>query len=305
MSNLRRLCFGVFVVIAAWTALYAATLQTATQADRDAIRAHIDRIFKAFIAKNRADVQATHDKEWRGFLTGSGTIIKGIDEYMRTTDGTLKSKSTGMTAYDMQQFDVQFRGSDIAIVPYVAAVTGQSEGVQRQYKLRVLDVYERQGREWMQIASNTAMHPQSVAEQTSELQTLPPSQRAELMKAREAVWRAWFAGDEAALRQVLPAETIALAPGPEGWSTRETILKSSLDFARSGGKLVALEFPRTDVQVYGATAILYTSYRFDTETAGKRASERGKAVEIFVRQRDQWVNSGWSLLADPAAAASH
>lgn len=273
-------------------------------ADREAIRSHIDRIFNAYIAKNRAEVQATHDREWRGFLTGSRRIIRGIDEYMRGADSSLASPRR-LVGYVMEDFDVQFRGPDLAVVPYIAELEGEAEGARSKWKLRVIDVYQRQNGEWMQIASNTAMHPQSTFEQASEHRVMLPTERAELMKAREAVWRAWFGGDEAALRRLLPPETIALASGPDGWTTRDAIVKSSVEFHRSGGTLAKLEFPRTDVQQYGATAILYTSYVFETETKGKKASERGKAVEIFVRQQNGWVNSGWQLTPDPPAKASN
>jgi hypothetical protein len=40
-------------------------------ADREAIRAHIDRIFQAFIHKDRAELQATHAANWLGYLEGS------------------------------------------------------------------------------------------------------------------------------------------------------------------------------------------------------------------------------------------
>jgi hypothetical protein len=273
-------------------------------ADREAIRGHIDRIFKAYIAKDRAEVHATHDREWRGFLTGSRRIIRGIDEYMRGADSSLASPQR-LVGYVMEDFDVQFRGPDLAIVPYIAELEGDAEGARSKWKLRVIDVYERQNGEWMQIASNTAMHPQSTFEQASEHRALLPTERAALMMAREAVWHAWFGGDEAALRTLLPPETIALSPGSDGWTTRDAIVKASLEFRRGGGRLVKLEFPRTDLQHYGATAILYTSYLFETETRGKKASERGKAVEIFVRQQNGWVNSGWQLHPDPPAKASH
>jgi len=272
-------------------------------ADREAIRGHIDRIFKAYIAKDRADVQATHDREWRGFLTGSRRIIRGIDEYMQSADSSLKSPQR-LVGYVMEDVDVQFRGPDLAVVPYIAVLEGESEGARSTWKLRVLDLYERQHGEWMQIGSNTAMHPESTFQQASEHRPMPASERAELMAAREAVWRAWFGGDDAALRALLPAETIALSSGPDGWATRDAIVKSSQEFSRAGGTLVKLEFPRTDIQRYGATAILYTSYLFETATNGKKASERGKAIEIFVRQRNGWVNSGWQLTPDPPAPAS-
>jgi hypothetical protein len=272
-------------------------------ADREAIRGHIDRIFKAYIAKDRAEVHATHDREWRGFLTGSRRIVRGIDEYMRGADSSLASPQR-LVGYVMEDFDVQFRGRDVAIVPYIAELQGEAEGARSKWKLRVIDVYERQNGEWMQVASNTAMHPQSTFEQVSEHREMPPGERAELMQAREAVWRAWFGGDEAALRALLPPETIALAPGPDGWTTRDAIVKSSMEFRRGGGTLVKLDFPRTDIQQYGATVILYTSYLFETETKGKKASERGKAMEIFVRQHKGWVNSGWQLTPDLPAKAS-
>lgn len=291
-------------VLAAGVALngaYGATMDP--DADRTAIRAHIDRIFKAYIAKDRAVVEATHDRDWRGFLTASQRIIRGIDEYMRGADTSLRSPSR-LVGYTMEDFDVQFRGPDIAIVPYIAELEGEAEGARSRWKLRVIDVYERQRGEWVQIASNTAMHPQSTLEHASELQPMTPSGRSELLETREAVWRAWFAGDAAALGKLLPPETIALSAGPQGWTARDAILESSREFARTGARLVKLEFPRSEIQSYGATAIIYTVYDYETERAGKRSGERGKAIEVFVRRQHGWVNSGWNLTPDPAPRAS-
>ena len=297
-AGLAALAVGI-----AATVTYGAVAQAGSDDDRDAIRAHIDRIFKGYISKSRAEVQATHDREWRGFLTGSRRIIRGIDEYMQSADAYLTSPAR-LVGYTMEDFDVQFRGSSLAIVPYVAELEGEAEGGRSKWKLRVMDVYERQGGEWMQIASNTAMHPQSTAEQTSELQPMSPGGRADLLKAREQVWKAWFAADEAELRRLLPPETIALSAGPQGWANRDAIIKSSLDFAKAGNRLVTLEFPRTEIQAYGATAILYTTYGFETEGGGKRGGEKGKAIEIFIRRQGGWVNSGWQLMADPPARTS-
>jgi len=288
-------CAAGFVALVA-----GAVAQGGHDADRGAIRTHIDRIFKAYIAKDRPQVQATHDREWRGFLTGSRSIIRGIDDYMRAADGSLQAPSR-LLGYTMEDFDVQFRGPGIAIVPYIAELEGEAEGVRSRWKLRVIDVYERQGSEWMQIASNTAVHPQSTFEQAGELQPMLPSQRAEVLKVREAVWRAWFGGDEAVLKKLLPEEIIALDDGPHGWSNRDAIIKSSLESAKSGRRLVKLEFPRTEIQSYGATAILYTTYAYETEGAGKRGGEKGKAIEVFVRREHGWVHSGWQLMADSEA----
>jgi hypothetical protein len=289
------------IVVAAMLAFSVGTRgavdQVGREADREAIRAHIDRIFKAYIAKNRGEVQATHDREWRGFLTGSRHIIRGIDDYMRAADTSLKAPAR-LVGYSMEDFDVQFRGPDMAIVPYIAELEGEVDGVRNTWKLRVIDVYERQSGEWMQIASNTAMHPQSTVERSSELQRMAPRERAALLKAREAVWRAWFAADEAALKTLLPPETIALAAGPHGWATRDAIIASARESAKAGTRLVKLEFSRTEIQSYGATAILYTTYAFETETGGKKGGEKGKAIEIFVQREQGWVNSGWQLMPD-------
>jgi len=51
-------------------------------ADREAIRAHIDSIFQAFIKKDAAALRATHAQNWLGYLEGSPTMIKGVDGYM-------------------------------------------------------------------------------------------------------------------------------------------------------------------------------------------------------------------------------
>ena len=127
-------------------------------ADETAIRAHIDKIFQAYMHKDRETVKATHAKAWRGFLTGSRTILRGIDDYMRDADYGLKNPNGGMTAYKMVDYDVQFH-RDIAIVNYIAETEGTQNGQAWTAKLRVLDIYEKQNGEWMQVASNTCLHP--------------------------------------------------------------------------------------------------------------------------------------------------
>jgi hypothetical protein len=57
-------------------------LQGDRAADREAIRAHIDSIFQAFIKKDAAALRATHAENWLGYLEGSREMIKGIAGYM-------------------------------------------------------------------------------------------------------------------------------------------------------------------------------------------------------------------------------
>lgn len=59
---------------------------TNRSSDEKAIRNHIDKIIRAYIAKDRDTVKRTHSDNWRGFLSGSRTIIRGIDGYLSTVD---------------------------------------------------------------------------------------------------------------------------------------------------------------------------------------------------------------------------
>ena len=129
----------------------------------------------------------------------------------------------------------------------------------------------------------------------SAFNPVPAGARKPLLEAREAVWRAWYSGDAERLKTLIPDELITLGPGPDGWGTRDSILASSERFAKSGGKLTRLVFPRTEFQGYGNTVVLYTSYELDVEQGGKTRTEKGLATEVFVNRGGQWLNTGWQL----------
>lgn len=130
---------------------------------------------------------------------------------------------------------------------------------------------------------------------SQQLRTLNANERAELLTAREKVWRAYFANDRDHLEAVIPPETIAINANEEQWANREAILMGAAQLAGSGVKLTRLEFPRTEMQVYGEVAIIYTTYLFEIENAGARETYSGRGTEIFVRRNKVWVNSGWHL----------
>jgi hypothetical protein len=115
----------------------------------------------------------------------------------------------------------------------------------------------------------------------------------DLLETREAVWRAWFANDQKTLQQLVPADTIAINSGEENWEYQPEILQSAADFQSHGGKLIRLEFPRTEIRRYGDVAILYSHYVYETDVNGKRAVKSGRATEIFVRHDGKWTNPGW------------
>jgi hypothetical protein len=117
--------------------------------------------------------------------------------------------------------------------------------------------------------------------------------RDQLLAAREAVWRDWFAGDRAALERELPPETIAISASETNWHNQKEILQSAAEFHAAGGKLLRLEFSRTEIQRFGDVAMLYSQYELETETNGKRSAESGRVTEIFVFRDGHWVNPGW------------
>jgi ketosteroid isomerase-like protein len=263
--------------------------------DEAAIRAHIESIFQAFIDKDLPKLEATHGAEWRGFTTGSRRVIRGRDGYMKSaTGGAHGPKGQGMIGYRMSDFDVVFYG-DTAVASFVADLDIVSGGERRTSKLNLVDVYHHGPDGWIQVASNTSHHPDAVLQQMSTLRPLPDAEKARLLEAREAVWRAWYSGDVAALGRLVPPELVTLGSSADAWGTRESILAASTRFASGGSKLTRLAFPRTEIQAYGATAIIYTSYELDVERDGATKTERGLATEVFVFQDGRWVNTGWQL----------
>jgi ketosteroid isomerase-like protein len=118
-------------------------------------------------------------------------------------------------------------------------------------------------------------------------------ERAQILKVRESVWRAWFANDAKALERLVPPDTIVISSDEAKWKNQADILRTAAEFQAGGGKLIRLEFPRTEIQRFGDVAIIWTSYLVETEENGKRGVVSGRATEIFVRRNGEWLNPGW------------
>jgi ketosteroid isomerase-like protein len=264
----------------------------ARQADRDAIRSHIDKIFQAYIHKDAATIRATHSADWIGFQSSSESAIHGIDGYMKDVDGYLNGP-VRLTGYKMVEFGVIFYG-DVALIPYVADVDYSFPGGTVTRKLRVFDVYAKIDGAWNQVGSDTQLHPDSITAVMENPRPMSPDGKKDLLAAREAVWRAWFANDTAQLNELIPPELIAIET-QDKWQTRDDELAAAKDFSAKGGKLVRLEFPQTEIQAYGSTAILYTKFVLETEMDGQRSTLSGRATEMFVNRQGKWVNVGWHL----------
>lgn len=117
--------------------------------------------------------------------------------------------------------------------------------------------------------------------------------RGKILKVRETVWRAWFANDTKTLEKLVPSDTIVISAGEEKWKNQAEVFQSAAEFQKEGGKLIRLEFPRTQIQRFGDVAIIWSAYLVETETNGKRSLTSGRVSEIFVRRHGQWTNPGW------------
>ena len=115
----------------------------------------------------------------------------------------------------------------------------------------------------------------------------------QLLRARESVWRAWFAGDSKTLEDLVPPETIVMSGGEKEWKHQSDVLRSSAEFHSKGGKLIRLEFPRTEIQHFGDVAVIWSTYTLETEVDGKRSWNSSRVTEIFVYQHGHWTNPGW------------
>ncbi|MBD0371019.1 MAG: nuclear transport factor 2 family protein [Pyrinomonadaceae bacterium] len=272
-------------------------------ADRAAIRAHIESIFQAFIDWDADKVYATHSSDWRGFLANSRAPIRGIDEYMRANgfdwpkDKGSKPSPDPSRGYRLGDFDVIFYSPDLAVASFFGEFYKKADSTTLT-RFRIMDVYAKRQGSWIQVASHTVVDPIWRLEQMSKPLIVSPQVRQQILSAREAVWRAYFANDRAALEKLIPEEVIAIDDGSAEWSHRDTIFAGAKAFAESGAKLVRLEFPKTEIQVYGNTVILYTTYLYEIEAKGKRTTKSGRGTEIFVRRDNDLVNVGWHLDSD-------
>jgi ketosteroid isomerase-like protein len=276
--------------------ILTATVLTAADrtADREEIRNHIDSIFQAFIHKDIAALRATHDANWLGFLEGSGQIIRGLDQYMKVGANVNPASPYGMASYKMREFDIAFEG-DAAFVTFVADVESKTPSGPSQRALRIADFYAKRNGHWIQAGSDTELHPETVEMQMQTNRQLSEAAKKSLLTAREAVWRSYFANDRAKLEKLVPADLVTIEANGSDFGSQKAVLDGAARFAQSGGKLVRLEFPKTEIQCYGYTAIIYTTYLYELEVGGQRSTQSGRATEVFVNRNGEWVNPGWHL----------
>jgi hypothetical protein len=54
--------------------------------------------------------------------------------------------------------------------------------------------------------------------------------RSEILKVREAIWRAWFANDTKTLQKLVPSDAIVISAGEEKWKTQAEVFQSAAEF---------------------------------------------------------------------------
>lgn len=117
----------------------------------------------------------------------------------------------------------------------------------------------------------------------------------DLLAFREAAWRAWFGGDEAALLSMLPEDFLAIGWGGSEIRDRAQTIASSRAFKAAGGRLVGLSFPETRAQTFGATIVFYGSFEATIVVDDVDEQVRGRLTEVFVKRDGRWVHPGWHL----------
>ena len=125
--------------------------------------------------------------------------------------------------------------------------------------------------------------------------TVNAKTRAELERARDVIWRSWFAGDSATLDRVL-AGALAAGDDVDGWADRKRAIADSREFAKGGNKLVNLQFDSTDIALHGKVAVMTARYSYTiANRGGRQETTHGFAVEIFVNEKGAWTHPFWHL----------
>lgn len=124
---------------------------------------------------------------------------------------------------------------------------------------------------------------------------LSPTVASALASAREAVWRAWFAGDTIALSRLVPS-VVSAGSRRQPWESRAATFQGARAFASSGARLVDLRFDSTTIVLDGNVAVVRSRFAYTIESPNhERNTFTGRATEIFVQENERWLNPFWYL----------
>jgi hypothetical protein len=142
---------------------------------------------------------------------------------------------------------------------------------------------------------STAAEESPKEKAAAQAPSLTEEVRKELLDARATAWQSFFQKDLAVVESILAPELIAIQQSSERWDNRARLIAMAKAIHEQGVQLVRLEFPHTEIQLFGDTAILYYTYIFETGLNGKSDVDAGRGTEVFVRRDGKWVDVGWHL----------
>jgi Domain of unknown function (DUF4440) len=125
--------------------------------------------------------------------------------------------------------------------------------------------------------------------------------RKELLAARDTAWRSFFQQDPTEMERILAPEVIAIQESSERWEDRPRLLALAKGMKAQNVRVLRLEFPHTEIQLFGDVAILYYTYIFATGNEQASGTLGGRGTEVFVRRDGRWVDVGWHLDNGPFA----
>ncbi|HKQ14308.1 MAG TPA: nuclear transport factor 2 family protein [Steroidobacteraceae bacterium] len=117
----------------------------------------------------------------------------------------------------------------------------------------------------------------------------------ELKAARDLAWRSFFQKDSSAVEGILAPELVAIQESSDRWDDRGSLISMAKSMSQRGVQLARLEFPRTEIRLYGDTAILYYTYVMEQRLGNQAVVDAGRGTEVFVWREDRWVDAGWHL----------
>ena len=120
------------------------------------IRRHVETLFDAFLAKDRATLRNGRIEDWQGFHIPSTSLIRGVDRYMVDLESALENLE--VTRYEFLDFEVDVH-TDVALVYYVARDWLDTPDGEKTILVRALDVYGLEPEGWIQIGSNICLVP--------------------------------------------------------------------------------------------------------------------------------------------------
>jgi uncharacterized protein DUF4440/type II secretion system GspD-like secretin len=117
----------------------------------------------------------------------------------------------------------------------------------------------------------------------------------QLKAARDLAWRSFFQKDTSAVAGILAPELVAIQESSDRWDDRGSLIAMAKSMSQRGLQLSRLEFPHTEIRLYGDTAILYYTYVMEQRLGSQAVVDAGRGTEVFVWREDKWVDAGWHL----------